>query len=162
MTTLPPSYQENHVKFFDSLPPHFLSSLKQQVVVDQGWSPLSLVRMEMPAFHLIFFNDFTNLFMMVNFHTCIFFHVLTVSRLYTLSIRVCSSFSLRIVCGQQVLFICFLILTLLDLQEDCGILSLFSLGNADIRPQEYPGTIPTISYTLLKQTNTETELDMGL
>ncbi len=54
----------------------FLSSFKEQVMVDKGWRPLSLIRMETPAFHLVFLTHFTNLFVVAHLHAFVFFQKL--------------------------------------------------------------------------------------
>jgi hypothetical protein len=48
-------------------------SFKEQVMVDDGRSSLSLIRVQLPAFLLVFFDSFANLLVMPNLHTDPFF-----------------------------------------------------------------------------------------
>lgn len=50
-----------------------LTSFKQQVVVDKGWGPLSLIGVEPPAFFLVLLTYFSNLFVVLNLHTRVLF-----------------------------------------------------------------------------------------
>ena len=52
-----------------------LALLKQQVMIDKGWSPLSLIGVETPAIFLPFINRFTDIFVVTNLYAFIFFQL---------------------------------------------------------------------------------------
>jgi len=50
-----------------------LAPLKQQIMIDKSWGPLSLIGVEPPALLLPLLNRFTNIFVVTNLHAFILF-----------------------------------------------------------------------------------------